>query len=123
MEENFTVNYSSPASGVAHRAIADYLDANFTNPALDMTKLSSEVCLSASYISSILKKRGTSFVKYIMAQRIELAKVRLKSTAIPIGEIAHEVGFVDSYYFSRCFKKYAGVSPKTYRRMKQSAQG
>lgn len=99
----------------SHRTIADYLDANFTKPALNMDELSQAVCLSPSYISSILKKRSTSFVKYITTQRIELAKKLLRYKNSTISDIAHEVGFADAYYFSRCFRKYTGMSPKQYK--------
>lgn len=32
-----------------------------------------------------------------------------------VREIAAEVGFEDMYHFSHLFKKYYGVSPRTYR--------
>ena len=54
-------------------------------------------------------------MKYVNKLRIEKAKKLLKESSIPVSEIAKQVGIEDSYYFSRLFKKYAGVSPKSYR--------
>lgn len=53
--------------------------------------------------------------EYILEQRILKAKKLLGETALPIGEIAEQVG-MDPAYFSRLFKKQEGCSPVAYRK-------
>lgn len=45
---------------------------------------------------------------------IQRAAVLLKSDGITVGEVATMLGFEDSAYFSRFFKKHKGVSPSEY---------
>ncbi len=58
----------------------------------------------------------TGIAKYIRTRRLHLAKKLLKTTDLPISEIAFKVGFSDYNYFSRIFKKHYGKSPKSYRK-------
>lgn len=52
----------------------------------------------------------------LIAQRIVTeAKRELYLTARSIKEIAYLLGYQDEYYFSRFFKKQAGISPNVYR--------
>ena len=43
----------------------------------------------------------------------------LESTDLDVGAIAETLGFYDSAYFCRVFKKCTGVSPLQYARRKQ----
>ena len=54
-------------------------------------------------------------IEYLIFIRINLGKLLLKDTALPIGEIAEKCGFQNIYYFSNCFKSVTNVSPSTYR--------
>ncbi|WJH31119.1 helix-turn-helix transcriptional regulator [Paenibacillus sp. CC-CFT742] len=51
-----------------------------------------------------------------MQIRMEAAKELLRSTELKSFEIAERVGFAEPNYFSFCFKKHIGVSPKEYRK-------
>ena len=46
------------------------------------------------------------------------AKELILETNMKINDIAKEVGYTDSSYFYRKFKKFFGVSPSTLREMK-----
>ncbi|WP_428865013.1 helix-turn-helix domain-containing protein [Clostridium sediminicola] len=35
----------------------------------------------------------------------------------PVSDIYEKVGFNDLFYFSKCFKKYEGISPSHYKQM------
>ena len=48
--------------------------------------------------------------------RIDKAKSLLASELFNITEVAEKLGYCDIYYFSKEFKKYAGVSPLKYRK-------
>ncbi|WP_164716375.1 helix-turn-helix domain-containing protein [Paenibacillus whitsoniae] len=52
---------------------------------------------------------------YIHRLKMEETKRLLLSTDLPIKEIAETLGYADESYFSRLFKKYAGLAPKHYR--------
>jgi LacI family transcriptional regulator len=48
--------------------------------------------------------------------RMERACRLLRETSLPLTEIARRSGFTEALYLSRAFKKYVGVSPRTYRK-------
>ena len=53
--------------------------------------------------------------QYLLGQRLKEASWLLRHTALPVSEIAAQVGFADAFYFSRLYKKKYGVSPKETR--------
>ena len=95
--------------------ITMYLEEKYSEFDLSLEKLADDINLSPSYISSLLKKHNTTFVKYLTNLRMEHAKKLLENPNIKIVEIARMVGYPDPYYFSNCFKKYTGLSPREYR--------
>jgi AraC-like DNA-binding protein len=58
---------------------------------------------------------GTSPIDYLIQLRIDEASRLLSSTERSITDIAFAVGFQDSNYFSRQFRKTLGLSPRSYR--------
>ena len=56
---------------------------------------------------------------YLIAYRIECAKKMLKSTDVPITEIALEAGFSNSAYFSKIFRRECGETPRKYREQRR----
>lgn len=62
-----------------------------------------------------LEKTGTTIMNYVFNKRMELAAAFLRNTGLPGTVIMERVGFNQYAYFSRCFKKYTGISPREYR--------
>lgn len=52
--------------------------------------------------------------RYIKQYRLEKAKELLDTTQFGIAKIAAAVGFQNTNYFSKCFKKNYGISPSDY---------
>lgn len=77
-----------------------------------------EFCgFSLSYFLRIFKSTvGVPPQKYINDLRISAAKNLLRTSDYKIMDICEFVGFSDSLYFSRTFKKSTGLSPKEYRK-------
>lgn len=73
-----------------------------------------EYCkLSTGYFSHLFKKRmGSAPMKYLTELRIEKAKELIATNSMNLSDIAQMVGFTDSLYFSRVFKKTTGIPQK-----------
>ena len=61
------------------------------------------------------KVTGLPHTQYQLVIRLDKAKELLCETALPIGEIADQLGFRDQYYFARFFKAKTGMTPSEYR--------
>ncbi|MNC61757.1 HTH-type transcriptional activator Btr [compost metagenome] len=58
---------------------------------------------------------GDTFTEYINRYRIEKAKELLRTTPSKVHEIARNVGYWETGYFYKQFKKYMGISPTEYK--------
>lgn len=65
------------------------------------------------FYQAFRRHTGLSPLKYITKIRLD-ASLRLLNTHSSIGEVAHQVGYSDEYYFSRLFKKQMGITPTEY---------
>ena len=68
-----------------------------------------------SFLRVFLSATGTSPLAWVIGQRINRACKLLRTTDRRVTEIAFDVGFNDSNYFTRQFRKVTGVSPRKYR--------
>lgn len=74
--------------------------------------------ISPSYMMSIFSSIvGMSFTNYLNAYRVTVACVLLQQREQSIEDIAIAVGFNDSKYFTRVFKKVKGMSPREYKKL------
>jgi AraC family transcriptional activator of pobA len=72
--------------------------------------------VSASYLNEVIKNITGSPVSYWIQQEVMIeAKRLLYYSQLNIKEIAHSLGYEDHAYFSRFFKKAAGVSALAFR--------
>ncbi|WP_424768453.1 response regulator [Paenibacillus sp. sgz302251] len=93
-----------------------YTKDNYSDPEISIQRLCSHLHISTGYFSGVFKKEvKMTFVQYLMHTRMDAAKELLRTTELKAFEIAERVGFADPNYFSFCFKKQVGVSPKEYR--------
>jgi AraC-like DNA-binding protein len=44
-----------------------------------------------------------------------MAQNLLRSTDVPVGEIARRLGFLDAQHFNKRFRRVAGCSPSSFR--------
>ena len=78
----------------------------------------SDYCkLSEGYFSHKFKKQmGISPMSYLNELRIEKSKELLEEGTMNISTISSVVGFQDSLYFSKVFKKSTGMSPSKFKK-------
>ena len=71
---------------------------------------------SPSYLSRVFKAdMGASFNNYLNEYRIEKSKVLLLEEGATVLSVSQDVGFDDSSYFSKVFKRVTGVPPGKFR--------
>ncbi|MBD2844062.1 helix-turn-helix transcriptional regulator [Paenibacillus sp. IB182496] len=78
----------------------------------------SQLCgMSKGKFSSLFKKTtGTTFIDYRNEYRVELGRKLLRSGEGSIADISQQLGFEDSSFFNRMFKRYTGSTPSAYRK-------
>jgi AraC-like DNA-binding protein len=71
---------------------------------------------SEGYFHRLFRKRtGRTPMRYLTEVRMRHARRLLVDTGLPVKEIASLAGFEDPLYFSRVFRKEAGIGPLAYR--------
>lgn len=99
------------------QTVRNYIAEHYQQP-LNRENLAELVYLNPNYLSRQFKKfTGRSLMDYVNCERIIRAKQMLKESDLAVSEISGSVGFSNTAYFTRIFKKYAnGLSPKEFRR-------
>lgn len=73
--------------------------------------------VTPNHLNALCKKNSGIPAGEVIRERVLLEAKRLLINAqMTIAEIALELNFSDNSYFSRFFKKYAGVTPETFRK-------
>lgn len=85
---------------------------------LSIVELSSLFHLSPSHFCRAFSKTlGVTPHRFVLNERISIAKSQLrKSSPLPQAELANELGFASTSYFSEVFRKLVGCSPSAFRR-------
>jgi transcriptional regulator GlxA family with amidase domain len=92
-------------------AAEHYADAS---PVAAMTKLAG--LPERTFIRRFTKATGLSPLEYVHSLRLEEAKQMLETEDSPIEAIALEVGYEDTSFFNRLFRRRVGLTPAQYRR-------
>ena len=74
-----------------------------------------------SYLSNLFSKsEGITIEKYIIKQKIEKAKELIKYNELSLSEIAYQLGYSSSQYFTNQFKKITKLTPSAYKKSKNT---
>ncbi|WP_410511337.1 response regulator [Paenibacillus sp. BR2-3] len=96
-------------------AVRKYVEENFCYE-LTLSSLADMFHMNETYLSGLFKQHvGTTFSEYVTSLRLGKAEQLLKENELKLTDIAMLVGYSTSSYFSTCFKKSTGKSPKEYR--------
>ncbi|MDB6028793.1 MAG: AraC family transcriptional regulator, partial [Verrucomicrobiales bacterium] len=103
------------------RAIS-HLESHHEQP-LNLDELAKIAQMSRrSLLRSFRAAMGNSPIAHLIELRLNRAASLLRRTNESVTDIAFRVGFTDSNYFSRQFRKVMGVSPRDYRAKTSSAR-
>ncbi|OXM87720.1 helix-turn-helix domain-containing protein [Paenibacillus rigui] len=107
--------HRKPKDKVNVEQIKAYIDTNYYED-LSIAFFTDKYYLSKEHLIRLFKQKyGCGLYEYILKVRMERAKELLADTELKIQLVCEKVGYHDSNYFSKAFKKYVGVSPQDYR--------
>jgi two-component system response regulator YesN len=102
--------------GGSIRKAMEHIQQNYRLQGLSLNDVAGAVNISANHFSTIFSQEtGETFINYLTGVRIERAKELLKNTKLRLADVAHNVGYNDTHYFSYVFKKNVGLSPREFR--------
>lgn len=93
----------------------EFIDTNYSRK-ISIEEVASYVGINRKYLCQIfLDILNVSPQNYLINFRLQKACDLLTHTDLSIYEISNSIGYMDPYLFSKVFKKFKGMSPKTYR--------
>ncbi|HSL86431.1 MAG TPA: response regulator [Bacteroidales bacterium] len=93
-----------------------YIEKNLTK-SLTLESAAGYMNISPHYFSKLFKSEvGENFIDFVTDKKVERAKELIRDTDIPLNSIAFELGFNEANYFSKVFKKKAGMTPSQFRK-------
>lgn len=97
------------------KRVLNYIDRNIKR-GVNLEGAAEYVNMSSCYFSKFFKKgTGVNFINYVTDRKIEYAKDMLLETDMPIINIAYELSYNETNYFSKAFKKKVGITPSEFR--------
>lgn len=110
-----------PRPGPVEQAV-HYIERHYREP-ITLDSLAGRLgCHSRQLLRLFKVNLNTSPIDYLIQVRMRSAGDRLLHTDLPLKEVAESVGYADSYYFSRQFKKTTGISPSEYRQLNNAPE-
>ena len=83
---------------------------------ISMAELAELVGMSSTHFNrQFAQLLGISPTRLLHAMRLDRSRQLLTETDWTIGQIAVEVGYFDQSHFTRRFRQYCGVTPRSYR--------
>ena len=114
LRENNCVNDAN-SSGNSVKLMIQYIGAHYMEE-ISLNDIAASVNISKNTAMRYFAANiGVSPVDYLIKYRIGISCKMLRETSDKISHIAGCVGYENTSYFCRLFRKYVGVSPKKYR--------
>ncbi|MEG0152724.1 MAG: response regulator [Cellulosilyticaceae bacterium] len=102
-------------SSAVQERILEFIKAHYMKD-ISLQDAAQTMNYSDAYFCKIFKQCfDRNFTSYLSEFRVEKAKGLLSDVTINIKEISDKVGYRDSNYFAKVFKRVEGVTPSEYR--------
>ncbi len=97
--------------------VISYIQLKYSEP-IRIEDIASSLGLNRSYLTRLFKEAtGYSLQDYLLTYRMKSALKLLTDNKLSVAEIAQNVGYGDTFTFSKAFKRHFGQSPSAYRGM------
>lgn len=105
----------NPRKSALVSQVQEYICLNFNQPDLRLETIASHFFVNPQHLSTVFSQEsGVTLTSYINVCRMKKARQFLLEDSPSIQNVASLCGFSDSGYFSKCFRKYYGISPKNF---------
>lgn len=100
---------------ITYESARQFIEGNI-GKAISLRDIADAVNMSQYHFCRLFKKAsGYSPYEYLLMARMDRAKYLLKTTDIPIKNVAQQVGYLNASTFSSVFATKVGLSPKAFR--------
>ncbi len=107
---------SSEKAEMYLEAAKSYIQANFRRD-ISLSDCAQETGISPYYLSHLFREQsGETFIEYLSRVRIEEAKRLALRTELPIRELGEKVGYQNTTYFCKVFKRMTGCTISEFRK-------
>lgn len=97
------------------QAAQTYISQHYMDPDLHLETIASVLFVSSQYLCTVFSQEvHLTLGAYINSFRMQKAKDLLLTSSPSIQNTALLCGFTDPGYFSKCFKRYYGISPRKF---------
>lgn len=84
---------------------------------INLTIISEKLAISKNYFCTLFKQEtGENFLSYVTGMKMKRAKFLLKEKNYRVYEVGEKLGYTDTTYFTRLFKKYTNMTPNEYKK-------
>lgn len=96
--------------------VSKFVEDHMNQP-LSISDIATHFFINSDYLSRMFKtETGISLKEYIIQQKMQSARILLRTTVLPVNVIASRLGYDNYSYFSQVYRKMMGISPKDERR-------
>ncbi|MGM9925660.1 MAG: PocR ligand-binding domain-containing protein [Bacillus sp. (in: firmicutes)] len=116
--QRISTSESEPAEGNKDiKKAIKYIHKNL-NRQITLEEVSQHVYLSPYYFSKLFKQEmGVNFINYVNRKKMERAKELLRNPNWSIDNIAKSLGYSQTSYFCKVFRKEFHTTPRNYRNL------
>lgn len=116
MHENMDESEPMDSDAIIQRKMTAYIYNHYSEK-ITLNDIAQSAGISRSKAAQLFQKYAdTTPVSFLNQFRLETSADLLRTTSLPVGEIAFRCGFSEQSYFTRQFSKAYGMTPASYRK-------
>lgn len=113
---NYVFQQNSINKNIIFKKVFDYIEEHIEEY-FGLNEITNNCAVSQGYLSRIFKRQfNVSVMEYLHMRKINIAKSYFCFTDLSITDVSFKLGYNESSYFSKVFKKYENITIYKYKR-------